>query len=93
MQIILNKNAAHILKFKGFDNGLKSVITTALTMSILGYPFILPDMIGGNAYVLKENSTDIDFELIGYPDKQLFIRWAQVTAFLPSMQYRYVFKI
>ncbi len=30
-----------------FDNGLKSVITTALVMSTLGYPFILPDMIGG----------------------------------------------
>jgi hypothetical protein len=45
-------------------------------------------MIGGNAYVLKENSTDIDFELVAYPDLQLFVRWAQVTAFLPSMQYR-----
>jgi alpha-glucosidase (family GH31 glycosyl hydrolase) len=27
-------------------NGLESLVTTALTMSILGYPFILPDMIG-----------------------------------------------
>lgn len=45
--------------------------------------------IGGNAYVFKENSTDIDFELVAYPDEQLFVRWAQVTAFLPSMQYRY----
>ncbi len=26
----------------GFNNGLKSVLTTALTFSILGYPFILP---------------------------------------------------
>ncbi len=26
----------------GLNNGLKSVLTTALTMSILGYPFILP---------------------------------------------------
>ena len=30
----------------GFDNGLRSVVTTGLVMSILGYPFILPDMIG-----------------------------------------------
>ena len=28
----------------GFDNGLKSVLTTALTFSILGYPFILPGL-------------------------------------------------
>ncbi len=34
----------------GYDNGLKTVIPTALVFSILGYPFILPDMIGGNAY-------------------------------------------
>jgi alpha-glucosidase (family GH31 glycosyl hydrolase) len=31
-------------------------------------------MIGGNAYGV-------------YPDAQLFIRWAQLTAFLPSMQF------
>jgi len=32
----------------GTDNGLRSLIPTALTMGLLGYPFILPDMIGGN---------------------------------------------
>jgi hypothetical protein len=36
---------------KGYDNGLKSVLTTSLTMSILGYPFILPDMIGINKVI------------------------------------------
>lgn len=30
----------------GYDNGLKTLIPCALTFSILGYPFILPDMIG-----------------------------------------------
>ena len=34
----------------GYDNGLKTMIPTALLMSMLGYPFILPDMIGGNGY-------------------------------------------
>ena len=28
----------------GFDNGLKSVLTTTLTFSVLGYPYILPGM-------------------------------------------------
>ena len=51
--------------------GLQSVIPTVLTFGILGYPFILPDMIGGN----------------GNPDKELFIRWMQLNAFLPSMQF------
>lgn len=53
--------------------GLQSVIPTVLTFGILGYPFILPDMIGGN----------------GKPDKELFVRWLQLNAFLPAMQFSY----
>ena len=56
------------------DNGLKSVLTASLTFGILGYPFILPDMVGGNAYK-------------GIPDKELYIRWTQLNAFLPSIQF------
>lgn len=51
--------------------GLQSVVPTVLTFGILGYPFILPDMIGGN----------------GDPDKELFVRWLQLNAFLPAMQF------
>lgn len=58
----------------GIDNGLKSVLTATLTLGILGYPFILPDMVGGNAYK-------------GLPDKELYVRWAQLNAFLPSIQF------
>jgi hypothetical protein len=31
-------------------NGLASLITSALHQAVLGYPMVLPDMIGGNAY-------------------------------------------
>lgn len=34
----------------GYELGLKSIIPTVLTISVLGYQFVLPDMIGGNAY-------------------------------------------
>jgi len=35
----------------GYELGLKSIIPTVLTVGILGYQFVLPDMIGGNAYL------------------------------------------
>ena len=58
----------------GLDNGLHSVLTTALSLGIAGYPFILPGMIGGNAY----NSL---------VSEELYIRWMQLSVFLPVMQF------
>lgn len=56
-------------------NGLRSIIPTALASGVAGYPFVLPDMIGGNGH---------DGVL---PDRELFIRWTELTAFLPAMQF------
>lgn len=58
-----------------FENGLPTVLTTALLMNIHGYAFVLPDMVGGNAY---KNDT---------VTKEMFIRWLQVNTFLPSIQF------
>ena len=30
----------------GYNNGLKTLIPHALTFGVIGYPFVLPDMIG-----------------------------------------------
>jgi myogenesis-regulating glycosidase len=59
----------------GLDNGLHSVLTGALTLGLIGYPFVLPDMIGGNA---------VGAEI---PDEELLVRWTQLTALLPAMQF------
>ncbi|CAK8691043.1 unnamed protein product [Clavelina lepadiformis] len=64
----------------GTLRGFQTVIPTALTFSILGYIYVLPDMIGGNAYVLGSNNS-------GKPDRELYIRWIELGAFLPCMQF------
>ncbi|XP_022106979.1 uncharacterized protein LOC110988061 [Acanthaster planci] len=64
----------------GWDNGLKTLITTALTFSVLGYPYILPDMIGGNSY-------ETEFHGLEVPPRELYIRWLEITAFMPAMQF------
>ena len=58
----------------GADNGLQSLITGTLALGLTGYPFILPDMVGGNAYDEK-------------PDEELMIRWTQANALLPAIQF------
>lgn len=37
----------------GFNNGLATLVTTLLQMNLQGYTLVLPDMIGGNGYVVK----------------------------------------
>lgn len=59
----------------GFDNGLASIISQALTIGLLGYPFVLPDMVGGNAYF------DVD------ADAELMIRWTQANILMPAIQF------
>jgi len=59
----------------GVENGLGSIIPALLTSGVLGYPFCLPDIIGGNAYFGK------------HPDEELLVRWAQANALMPAMQF------
>ncbi|XP_070543122.1 myogenesis-regulating glycosidase-like [Ptychodera flava] len=66
---IMEKNASW-----DSENGLKSIIPTVLTYSIMGYPFVIPDVIGGRG----NNSL---------PDRELYIRWLELSAFLPVMQF------
>ncbi|KAM4578557.1 myogenesis-regulating glycosidase-like [Fundulus diaphanus] len=69
----------------GYELGLKSIIPTVLTISILGYQFVLPDMIGGNAY--PNHTAGWRNETNGLPDRELYIRWLELSAFMPAMQF------
>lgn len=68
----------------GYDNGLKSVIPAVLTLGILGYPYVIPDMVGGNGYSIN---TSVSYQQ--KPDKELYIRWVQMNTFLPAMQFSF----
>lgn len=78
-----SQNLSHFVRMIDKDskwsisNGLKTLVTTLLQMNMVGYPLVLPDMIGGNGY----GET---------PTKELFIRWLQANVFMPSLQYSYV---
>lgn len=63
------------------DNGLPAVVTNLLQMNLNGYIFVLPDVVGGNGN--EKNSAT-------WPSKNLFIRWIQANAFMPSVQFSHV---
>ena len=108
----------------GRDNGLGAVIPATLLMSMTGYPFTFPDMIGGNGYFTfpknkvlnniitkgiipimerqkKDATQDEDvgvmasdvppmiqkMAMFGWPTKELMIRWTQLNALMPVMQF------
>ena len=58
----------------GEDNGLASVVTQALALGLVGYPYVLPDMVGGNAY---GNTVS----------PELMIRWTQACAPMLAIQF------
>jgi myogenesis-regulating glycosidase len=59
----------------GPENGLAALIPEMIIVSLRGYPYAMPDMIGGNQY---DNDR---------ADKELLIRWAQASALMPLVQF------
>jgi alpha-glucosidase (family GH31 glycosyl hydrolase) len=59
----------------GPENGLAALLPEMIIVSLRGYPYAMPDMVGGNQY-----ETD-------RADKELLIRWAQASALMPLLQF------
>ncbi|XP_074488317.1 SITS-binding protein isoform X1 [Sebastes fasciatus] len=56
-------------------NGLKGIIPSLLHHALLGYNFLIPDAVGGS----------LSGDLV--TDEELFIRWLEITAFLPVISF------
>lgn len=88
-----------------FDHhsGLASVIPSALTLSVLGYPFVLPDMIGGSLRAThftetgqssaqvtssdRKNKDETTNDEISIHRRGVYMRWLQACIFLPALQF------
>ncbi|MBC8509407.1 MAG: glycoside hydrolase [Chloroflexi bacterium] len=57
--------------------GLADTIPTSLCHGLVGYPYTLPDMVGGGEITYAVDEVD----------QELFIRWAQCATFFPIIQY------
>lgn len=73
--------------------GLQSILPTALAYGVIGYPFIIPGAVGGDYYVPGNDSTILSYHSLDQPqlpDQELFVRWYQLSTFLPSMRFSHL---
>ncbi|XP_066586866.1 uncharacterized protein [Prorops nasuta] len=69
---------------------IKTVIPTVLNYGMIGYPFIMPGAVGGDvALPMSDNNPDNDFE-VSLPDKELYVRWLQLSTFLPVIRFTHL---
>lgn len=62
------------------DCGIDRLVPDAIAMSLMGYFYFAPDMVGGGMI--------IDFWNKNYAyDQEYFVRYAQIATFLPMIQY------
>lgn len=76
-------------QFESAWDGLRRVIPTILTYGVLGYPFLIPGAVGGDTEDFK-NKLLINDTKVTLPDRELYVRWLQLAAFLPVIKYHHL---
>ena len=61
-------------------NGINALVPSSILQALMGTPFTCPDMIGGGTWAYAANP---EFMI----EQELFVRMAQVSAFMPMMQF------
>lgn len=61
------------------EMGISSLIPELLTQAMIGHAFTCPDMIGGGEIMAMSSVSEID--------QEFFVRYAQLAAFSPMMQF------
>jgi alpha-glucosidase (family GH31 glycosyl hydrolase) len=59
----------------GLENGLEAIVPEAITVSMRGFFYVMPDMVGGNEYDGDKATPE------------LLVRWAQASALMPLLQF------
>ena len=65
----------------GRDNGLKALVNLSLHLAMMGYDSIMPDMVPGRVQTMDTGDP--------LPTDELMVRWTEVSAFLPILQFSY----
>ncbi|CAG9808813.1 unnamed protein product [Chironomus riparius] len=63
-------------------HGLKTVLTSIINYGIIGYPFLMPNAVGGD-FIVEQNGSNL-------PELELYIRWLQLATFLPVLRFKYL---
>jgi hypothetical protein len=58
---------------------LQAIVPATLTYGLIGYPFLIPGPVGGECEISS-----------ALPDRELYIRWLQLSTFLPVVVYRHL---
>ncbi|XP_044006466.1 myogenesis-regulating glycosidase isoform X2 [Aphidius gifuensis] len=70
--------------FQSSWKAITNVIPTILNYGMIGFPFIMPGAVGGDVALPMS-----DYE-INLPDKELYIRWLQLSTFLPVIRFTHL---